>query len=453
VGPLLAVPEPTADELKENRALLDELRKRPEKLTRLRRDLKSLQALPEARREQILHFDRDLHDESSSAHLRDVADRFGQWIESQSESDREAILNAPTKAARLTLIQELRDREWMGRQPKALQLQWLALKPAERSALARKLREEERARHQDWQFAVRFWTSLVEKQPLPARLADFKPNVQTLVNEYLWPMLSKEEKERLKKAEGRWPAYPQALVEIADQHPFALPSSDGPRTTKELPKAVRDRVAVVKGKDLHNRLKAAEGKWPDFAVAVIELNDRRAPYSPLPNELWARGPRDLLRPMQKYLENVLLPVLTDDEQRRLSKAEGKWPEYPQTLQKVAEAHDVDGPPWQTALPDPQEQWASYRALDPNDLPEVPRQVLHDFAMYKLKPEERAKLNLSPTDHVSGLKALEKEFWEHYRQEPQKYKGGNLRVEPTKRGFKGIPFSPPGSGPGSQFHER
>ena len=48
--------------------------------------------------------------------------------------------------------------------------------------------------------------------------------MRSYVADYLLPYLTEEEKGQLAKAEGRWPDYPIALVEAAGKRPSALPS-------------------------------------------------------------------------------------------------------------------------------------------------------------------------------------------------------------------------------------
>ncbi len=80
-SPLLAVPEPTADELKANRVQLENLRKHPDKLARLRRDVRLFLALPTERREQIVNLDEKLHEDAAAARLIPVLERYVGWLE------------------------------------------------------------------------------------------------------------------------------------------------------------------------------------------------------------------------------------------------------------------------------------------------------------------------------------------------------------------------------------
>ncbi|MFO0864035.1 MAG: hypothetical protein U0744_05170 [Gemmataceae bacterium] len=62
--------------------------------------------------------------------------------------------------------------------------------------------------------------------------------------------------------------------------------------------------------------------------------------------------------MQKFVDAELKPKLDRENWLNLARAEGKWPEYPETLQKLAAKHQLE-PPWFT-LPRDRKQWDAYR---------------------------------------------------------------------------------------------
>ena len=62
------------------------------------------------------------------------------------------------------------------------------------------------------------------EEPLgPARPSEFAPPVRVFVEETLTPRLSSDDAASLGALEGKWPAYPQRLVELARQHDLAVP--------------------------------------------------------------------------------------------------------------------------------------------------------------------------------------------------------------------------------------
>lgn len=376
--PFVAFADPPAEERARRR--LEQLRKQPEQVQRLRQELQKFLDLPADRRERVRKLDADLHAEppASQARLWGVLDRYADWLDALPEKDRDAVRNAPTQAARLALIRELRDQEWMRQQPKALREQWGALKGNARSEFVqRRKREEQRERH-EWQIASKFWKELEAKQPLPVRLADFPSEVQKYVNDFLLAMLTKEEKERLNQAAEKWPDYPATLVALADKHPAALPGVDGPCVYNDLPPLVQ--LALAGKKMLPNAakaLKAQEGSWPQYGGAVVDYLQQFKKNVELPYEIWASGYKHLSPPMKEFVDKKLKPLLDGDEKLRLAHNEGRWPAYPLAIQELAKKHQ-QRVPWLTLpeLPrfanDPRFRWDNYRvqrvATIPNDRP-------------------------------------------------------------------------------------
>ena len=265
-------------------------------------------------------------------------------------------MDEPNGKKRLAMVVDIRNVQWLTHQPKIHRDQFASLTGEARADFVKNLRQED-ARHQRaWQVAIRFWD---ERHSTFRFLKQLPRDVQDYFHEYLYYMLSPEEKERLAKAEGQWPLYLQTFVELADRHPPALGGPHGktgpygPKTYAELPREVKERLSLKKaGKEL----KAKEGIWPVFAVAVSALASRKDVI--LPNELWPTNHKCLTSPMMAFVQKKLIPILTDQEVGRLTEATGKWPDYPHTIQELANAHKLQ-PPWFT-LPGPRERWDIYR---------------------------------------------------------------------------------------------
>ena len=369
-APLLAIAEPTPEELEQNRRKLEEWRKVPEQMQRLRKEAKAFFDLPEEQRKRILSIERGLYNEipAEQARLQNVMDRYADWLDKLDDKDRARVKEAPDAKTRLALIRELRDQEWMRYQPKAHRDQVAELKGEARVELIKKLRQEERKRRFEWQIASRFWKELENKVALPTRLTDFGNDVNIYVSEYLRPMLSKEEKDRLDKAQGQWPLFPLTLVELADKHPPALPGAHGPKTFAELPAEVQKRVKL-KGLPF-KKLRAFEGQWPAFATELVKQHitiaqaTKNAP-APFPYELWAWN-RSCLSPAMQEFEDRLFKMLDIDGKHRLTGAEGKWPDFPVALQELARKHNLQ-PPWQSLPSNQRERWDNYRNLKTSTL--------------------------------------------------------------------------------------
>lgn len=382
---LWAAAEPSAEELETQRRRLETLRKNPEELARLREAYQAFQALPEQRRAAIIKLDADIHEFSAKKLERyfNMLERYADWLERLKSEDPKAyqeIKNASDASARIALIKERRDQEWMASQPRAVREAYGKLRGDARAAFVIKLRTEEREKHENWLLAKRFWSELDGKQVLPCRLSDFavyvkdktKPDgkkldsnkVKDYVEHYLLPYLQADEKAKLEEAEGRWPDFPRALVELARKHPAALPPEQPeklPMHLSQLPAPIRDRVTVFDKKSIKKKampeLKNFEGR-PEFATKVVEIGTKKG-AQPFENEVWACNFKALQQPMRDFVEKELKPKLDGAERIKLLNAEGTWPFYPQAIQELSKKYKLQ-PPW-LYLPEPAKwKWDEYR---------------------------------------------------------------------------------------------
>ncbi|HYT90693.1 MAG TPA: hypothetical protein VEL76_18440, partial [Gemmataceae bacterium] len=285
VAPLLAVPDsPRDDPPPDGR-----------KHAQLRQTARDFLALPAESQERMRRLDHALHtevDRATRTRLLNVLYRYADWLERLPEPERQRVTEAPDRATRLKRIKEIREEQWVRRQPQAVR-NWLdalrragpappavsagalltmapfpqsvalacALSHDPRALAIHKLREDGRKRRQEWQLALRHWDELKEGRFVPARLADL-PAVKSYVEEYLYPRLSKADKERLEQAEGHWPDYPYTLVELADNHPPALPA-----TLDGIPLQLPTRFAELP-RDLQARLQKKSAKGVKGGVAL-----------------------------------------------------------------------------------------------------------------------------------------------------------------------------------------
>jgi hypothetical protein len=406
---LLFVPLPgdadsTNDELEHNRHLLERVRKDPEHYERLRRSLLAFLALPEERQERLRRLDRELHEEDSatSARLQRVLERYAEWLQRLPDAGRRRIESERDPKTRIQIIRELRQQEWIERLPKAVREDLQKL-PAEQQRLRiAELKKEERKRREEWQVALRHWNGLTQNRPPMTRLEDLTPPVKTFVHEFLFPLLTAGEKNRLLQAQGKHPLFLRTLVELADKHLLKLPGPPGPTTFEQLPAELQARLTKLKDWPPPG-LKQAEGKWPDYALEVVQL--ARANKVRLPKQLGACRPGEFSSSIRRFIEKQLLPVLGADDAALLKKAEGIWPRYPRLLLRLAAKHGLPVPGMR--LPGPPQAWDPYRSpatAKAETLPEVPIHTLLEFARTELDAEEQASLpSLWFNDPASRLK--------------------------------------------------
>ena len=278
-----------------------------------------------------------------------------------------------------------------------------ALEPAKRAEFIEREQREDQKRQAQWALAHCFKKELVENKPLPTKPDELDFQARAYLNEILSRLLTKEELERLKKAEGQWPLYPRTLVELADKHPPALPSETAPRSYAELPKIVQSafgKKGPLKATNIEKRLKPFEGRFPEFAVQITKYASENNVI--LPAEWWPATLKGLATPMQEFVERKLTPVLDPKQRRELIEAETKWPEYPLAIKKLAEAHDLV-PPWHV-LP-ASERWDAYRpGKSPTvaGYPELPKYKLRDFVAIDLADIDRHEIK----NKIEGNQARE-----------------------------------------------
>jgi hypothetical protein len=368
---LAALPGPSAQEVETNRRQLAELRKTdPDAYHRLLASARAFLALPESERQRLQQLDAQLGQlpASGQAQLLRAARRYADWLIGLPEADRKAIQEAPDSKERLRRIRAIRERQWRASLPKTVREQLHKLKGKELAERITALREEEEQHRRDWKIVAHFWDELVKGKrlrgaPAPLRLDDLLPADKVYVEQVLRPRLSSEEWDRLTKSQGQWPRFPRLLVELTDAHPPALLGPRGPTQVKELPREFTMQLTkYLKQQPKQGRwadwfrMKAKEGHWPEFALAVVELAHEAKLH--LPRDYWPAGRDELSDAVHRFLKNNLEPVLDSEEKASLKKAEGHWPAFPETLQRLASRHSLTVP-WQTLF-GPRSRWDKYR---------------------------------------------------------------------------------------------
>jgi hypothetical protein len=410
------------DELEHNRQLLAKLKSDPEHYARLKQELRAFLELPTEEQTRLRRLDHDLRQETSTSHaiLFRVLERYSRWLEALPAADREKIETAANPRERLDRIKEVRQKQWIARLPKAYRDKIDATKGADRTAMIREYRQKDRVRREEWQLARRHWDDMVSGRQ-PSRLREFQPAVQTFVNEHLKPRLSAEELDRLEKSEGKWPLYPQILVELTDKHAVAFPvTADRPKLFSELPKEDRAALERLSPSDLKT-LRNFEGKWPDFALRVGEAARRN--QIDLPRPLGPSRSDDFPPSVRNFIRDKLTPVLEPDEKERLDYAEGHWPAYPRTMLNLARRHRLWVPGM--TLPGPREYWNRFRAQSADRTPDVPDKMLFEFVRKELNRDQRNQLQLQPFND-SARERLKEEYFKRHPDELQRIRRDDRR---------------------------
>lgn len=348
-GVVLSEPQfrsPNDSALKVNRRLLEDWREvDPSHVARLQQDLREFWQLPAAKREQIRKLDRQLHQlyPEDQQRLIAVMERYHTWLKRLPDEQRAQIEAASTNEARLEVIRAIREKEWIARLPKTVRERLSKLSEEEQKKEIARLRKEE----SDWQ--ERWWV-----QFRPTRLEQLPREVQIFVRGTLMPLLSPEERRDLDQAQKlKYPAYLRTLYHLAGKTRIPLPGPVPPAYVKDLPTRLQKMLRMRK-KELLKELTSLEGQWPQFALAL----KRELPMPSLvvlqrrhmPSRL-----KELSKNAQKFVTNVMMLRATEKQKDAIAKAEGQWPRYPLTLQRVARELGHRGLPG-TYLPGPGELW-------------------------------------------------------------------------------------------------
>jgi hypothetical protein len=340
-----------------SREILERIEADPARRAHLLRELKTFQQLPPAQQERLRKIDQALHEPSvaTAARLNRTLSRYMEWLDSLPESKRAYVESAADPDERLRRVRHLREEEWIDRLPKAQRDQVRSSAGQERESLIKKLKAEEQARRKEWQTAIRHWDELQKGKP-PTRRSELTTDAQTFVEKILLPRATTADAARLESAEGNWPQFMETLVELSDRYaPF--PGQPKPKDPKDLPEDLRKRLVNVRPPQQRQALQAAEGKWPDYPLAIVSALRRPRGLSPLPPRLAPTRPADFDEPVQLFIREQLVPRLKADEHRQLTNAEGSWPEYPRMVVQLAGKHNLIVP---GVLPIPKVHADKYR---------------------------------------------------------------------------------------------
>lgn len=404
VGLIAASSPPSAEELEANRRYLERVRLDLERYQLLLDGLHEFNRLPAEQQERLRQLERQLHDETSHAQSRllGAASRYADWLARLPVEQQRRIREAPDKDRRLETIREIRQQQWIERLPRSQRERIQAASGSERQALIERYRGEERKRNQEWLYATKHWDDLLKKGA-PDRLDKFPMPVQEFVRETLVPRLTTEEKDRLRKAEGRWPDYPRLLVELTDKNTFRLlHAANGPTKVEELSDELQKRLRGVKLPEFGKKKKLMQqhSTWVDFAEDITKIAKKN--NVPLPVQLGPCFPKDFAKPVTQFINQKLMSfnsgVLDKAERERLKQAEGYWPLYPYTVLELARKYHQPIPT--TVLPGSADVWDRYRDGGGTETSVVSSRILLDFALNELTEDERAALHVTPGDPAS-----------------------------------------------------
>src|SRR5262249_8686124 len=350
-----SAPELTTEQLEQNRKEVERLaRESPLQYAQLKKARKEFQQLSPERQERLrkLDFAWDSLEEKERRRLARTLGRYHSWLDrlaQESPEDFRALQQAGDPQKRLALLYEMR---FIRRLPRAERDKYAQAKARgqEQQALE-ELRKKAREFRDRWRMHV------------PVGMHELPDEIMTFVREYLRPRVPGKDFARLNQPEFQGPLFMPTLVKLADEHPLALPGTDGPRNWQNLPAEVRKKLHARGGgpKRQPPPQLPKRDRWPEYGSDVVAFARKNGVR--LPMELWPAEERDLSPPVRRLVEG-LGRNLTDEEKQELDRARGHWPAFPVPTDKLARVHKLEVP-WQT-LPGQREDWDLFRVRKKSD---------------------------------------------------------------------------------------
>ncbi len=335
-------PAPAA-ERQHNRQLLQKWKGDPEHSARLQRDLRAFWALPDAKRQQLRQLDAAFQQLDARARKRlwRVADRYVDWLERLPEDERHRIEETENLSERLDLIRTIRERQWIESLPRKVRDELMKVPPAERSRRVARLREEERLHRVAWRRPLR----AADRLRQPSRLAELPVEAKEFVEKQLLPHLTPDERKRFEAAQGHWPEFADTVKELARKHPVLPPLPKPVVRYEQLPEKAKieagPKTSWEKREDNWSKLQSDEGKWPEWALTFHSLLEPQQRHHMPP--LGASRPGEFPAKTREFIGKTLSQKATVSEWRELRSLEGKWPDYPLRLLRLAEKHHLEVP--------------------------------------------------------------------------------------------------------------
>ena len=313
--------------------------------------------LPPDQRDRVRRLDHDLAELPAGRRdrLSRVLECYAAWLDRLPPADRAAVLSA-TPEARVGAVRTARRAQWVAALPSVRRAALDKLPAAEREPTLWLWREEDDRRRERWADAGLQWEAARLGRTGPFEADAFRRQVAAFARAAYRPddparpcRLSSLEQTRLRDAlkqaeEGNdWAPLGRAVYTLSQKYEM-LPEPGNGKPVLDFPDlwpAAR-RYFEVRTKP-KERLAAAVGRWPEFALRVWEEAEKPKGIEVPPN--FALGPG---RPGQ-YNDEVrrLLPALrekaTPDEWKGLVALEGKWPAHSRELIRLAKAHDLGVP--------------------------------------------------------------------------------------------------------------
>jgi hypothetical protein len=298
-----------------------------------------------------------------------VLEAYAVWLGRLSESDRKDVLAATTKDSRLKQIQKIRERQWLDSLHPTQRSLLTGLSPAQKSKRIEEWRSEELHRKKDWGHIRKVPETPVEvvkiawpfdNESSRNEVIAFARHAFRLDDKKHGSRLSKNAETQLKNtldsalASGgaSWHTYGKTVYDfirgkdphVARIEDFLLPTPADPKhlytEVNRLPQIYRTNF---ESEAWRKKVEPVAGTWPEFPLEVHKLAiGGKAAAVRLP-PLGPARVNEFEGPVGTFVKDVLFPKLTPAEESALRNLEGKWPDYPRELIRLARQHDVSIP--------------------------------------------------------------------------------------------------------------
>ncbi|MBX7104831.1 MAG: hypothetical protein K1X57_12170 [Gemmataceae bacterium] len=344
-----------------NRRLLKLWAADPAHADRLRTNLVAFQNLPADQQDRLRKLDKSLHDLDTVERdrLRGVMERYAGWLSRLDPTERARIQAIPPGPERAKVISEILDRQWQESLPRADKERLAKAGPEEKTRLLETWRKEEKERREMRAVARRTVEEAAQFGPLGQRIDDFRDRVAVYVEDSLRPLATPAEEARIsgmaRMNPGRWLQSVHDVAAGKSPLPFPGPAVPGGRKAVRSFRDIPTEVATRFPAPLPRAITDAEGKWPDFPLAVMAI--ARQNKLDLPANLLGPTRVDELPPgAKRFVANDLLPKLSAEDKGQLAATEGQWPEYPKKVKELSDKYKLTVPG--LVLPGTPEQWTA-----------------------------------------------------------------------------------------------
>jgi len=335
----------------------------------------SFKAMPHARQHAVRELDRQLHADKDHDRLMRVLEVYAIWVSQLPDAKRKDLLTATTASRRLDEVRDLRERQWREGLPATQRAQLDGMSAEEKGKLIGQWKADELARREDWAEFRRLAPDMVENRiPWPFDDATRRKEIIEFMrvayrtDDAKKCRFTQEDYTRYQtaitaaeRANGwSWYAYGKQVHELSRKYElFPEPATGDPVTTYAQLGAAGKFFDKEKG-PAYKATADKVGKWPEFALVVHGISpfikgERLPPLGPA-------KPGDFKEPLRLFVTRDLSAKLGTTEKAVLQGLEGRWPDYPRELVRLAGQHNLTAPGLMP--PGPPHDWKTIYGFSP-----------------------------------------------------------------------------------------